>query len=194
MREFEPLTTVTAMNFDLSRLVLRLARPEDAVCLCALGIQVFLDTYATEGIRPSIAREVLDAFSVDTWASMIMQRGTSLEVAEYENHLVGFNQVTLCAAHKMVLHKTQAELCRLYVQEPFTGRGVGRALLGSAEALTSKHGASVLWLTAWVHNHRARQFYAAHGYVDHGATEFRFQGETHENRVLAKVLPAQNAV
>ena len=181
------------MSFDISGLELRPARPEDAVCLSVLGIQVFLDTYATKGIRPSIAREVLEAFSVDTWADMVTAPGTSIEVAEYENHLVGFNQVSLGAAHERVPHKIQAQLCRLYVQEPFTARGVGRALLRSAEDVASKHGAGVLWLTAWVHNHRARQFYAAHGYVDHGATEFRFQGEAHENRVVAKVLPVQFA-
>jgi hypothetical protein len=51
------------MNFNFSRLTIRTAANDDALCLGVLGIQVFLDTYATEGIRPSIAREVLAALS-----------------------------------------------------------------------------------------------------------------------------------
>ena len=42
---------------------LRPARPDDALCLSVLTMQVFLDTYATEGIRPSLAREVLTSYA-----------------------------------------------------------------------------------------------------------------------------------
>ena len=42
-------------------LSLRIATEADALCIGVLAMQVFLETYATEGIRPSIAREVLDA-------------------------------------------------------------------------------------------------------------------------------------
>ena len=36
--------------------LLRAARPDDALCLSVLAMQVFLHTYATDGIRPQIAR------------------------------------------------------------------------------------------------------------------------------------------
>ncbi len=51
-------------------------------------------------------------------------------------------------------------------------------------------GASVLWLTPWVHNTRALAFYGRRGYQDHGPIWFRFEGEAHENRVFAKALPS----
>jgi diamine N-acetyltransferase len=38
--------------------VLRVAGPADAPRIGVLATQVFLDTYATDGIRPSLAREV----------------------------------------------------------------------------------------------------------------------------------------
>ncbi|MDP9029793.1 MAG: GNAT family N-acetyltransferase, partial [Pseudomonadota bacterium] len=41
----------------LPDMLIRDARPEDALCVGVLGMQVFLDTYATEGIRDSIAAE-----------------------------------------------------------------------------------------------------------------------------------------
>ena len=104
------------------------------------------------------------------------------------NHMVGFAQVTLAARHALAPAGTQAELLRLYVQEPFTGAKVGTQLLVRAEALAASAGASVLWLTPWVHNHRALAFYSGRGYADYGLTYFNLQGESHENRVLAKAV------
>jgi diamine N-acetyltransferase len=179
------------MNFDRSRLMLRPARPDDALCLGVLATQVFLDTYATAGIRPAIAHEVLAAFSTDTCAELIGRPGGGVQVAEVDHHLVGFFQLDGAATHELAPKGSQAELVRLYVQEPFTGRGIGTALLHAAEAFARTRGVEVLWLTPWVHNRRAIAFYVARGYRDHGTTPFHMDGETHENRVMARVIGAR---
>ena len=59
---------INTTSFDL---VLREAVVEDSLCVAVLGLQVFLDTYATEGIRDSIAREALEAFSQASIAGII---------------------------------------------------------------------------------------------------------------------------
>ena len=166
----------------------RSAVADDALCLSVLAMQVFLDTYATQGIRPAIAREVLSAYSQDAFASALGDHGARLLCAEHAGHLVGFAQVTFAATHALAPAGVQAELLRLYVQEPFTGQGVGTLLLAQAEGAACAAGATVLWLTPWVHNHRALQFYARRGYQDHGLTQFTFEGESHDNRVVAKSL------
>lgn len=168
--------------------IVRDARPDDALCLGVLGLQVFLDTYATAGIRPSVAREVLATFSTEAMTACLHDPAMRLLVAEQDGHLVGFAQVTLGAAHDLAPPGPPAELLRLYVQEPFTGGGLGTRLLRAAEAAAAARGARVMWLTPWVHNQRARAFYAARGYVDQGLTWYRFEGESHENRLLARLL------
>ena len=40
-------------------IIFRPATPADALCLGVLSTQVFLDTYATQGVSPSLAREAL---------------------------------------------------------------------------------------------------------------------------------------
>ncbi len=167
---------------------LRAAEPGDALCLSVLAMQVFLDTYATEGIRPAIAREVLSNYSQDAFNAALADPRSRWCVAERSGHLIGFAQVTLGATHGLAPAGQQAELLRLYVQEPFTGMQVGTLLLTCAERLASEGGASVLWLTPWVHNHRAIAFYIRRGYEDFGLTQFVFEGESHENRVHAKRL------
>lgn len=175
---------------SLTGVTLRAAVPDDALCLSVLSIQVFLDTYATVGIRPAIAREVLATYSESVFRQAIAQREVRVVVAERAGNLVGFSQVTLGASHHLAPAGTQAELLRLYVQEPFTGARIGTQLLANAERLASADGASVMWLTPWVHNHRALDFYQRRGYQDFGLTWFTFEGESHENRVYAKRIAA----
>ena len=178
------------MNLSPDDVTLRPAQAADALCLSVLAIQVFLDTYATEGIRPTVAREVLSTYATTAFDAALAARDTVIVVAERQAHLVGFAQVTLGAAHEQAPAGRPAELLRLYVQEPFTGRHLGTRLLQAAEQAALRAGMQVMWLTPWVHNHRALAFYARRGFTDHGATWFRFEGEAHENRVLAKALQA----
>ncbi len=109
-------------------------------------------------------------------------------MAELTGHLVGFAQITVGAVHELAPIGRQSELLRLYVQEPFTGHQIGTRLLEASEQLAADSGASVLWLTPWVHNVRALNFYARRGYQDYGLTYCTFEGETHENRLYAKHL------
>lgn len=177
----------------LASIELRRAVPEDSLCLSVLAMQVFLDTYATEGIRPALAREVLSSYSQANFSEAIADPRAQVIVAENKGHMVGFAHVTLFACHEIAPNGVQAELLRLYVQEPFTGVKVGTKLLAEAENLAASAGVTVMWLTPWVHNHRALAFYARRGYADFGLTYFTFEGESHENRVFAKPLHAPSS-
>ena len=179
------------MTSSSAAVTLRVAEPSDAICIAVLATQVFLDTYATEGIRLSIAQEALQHFSPSAISERIADSSTTFIVAESSSHLVGFAQLTVGPAHLLVPAEATAELDRLYVHERFSGKGIGTALLRRTEHLASVQGASTLWLTAWVGNHRALAFYAVREYTDLGATMYLFQDEQFENRVLAKSLHAR---
>ncbi len=169
---------------------IRHAIPQDALCIGVLGMQVFLDTYATEGIRCAIAKQALHAFAPESIAQLIEQPGTALVVAEVNNHLVGFAQIQLGTGHALIDTPNVAELQRLYIQERFTGQGIGVQLLQAAEQLAAHEGAAMLWATVWVGNERALGFYPRRGYAVLGAPTYTFQGESHENRLFGKVLSA----
>jgi diamine N-acetyltransferase len=167
---------------------LRAASTADASCLAVLATQVWLDTYATDGIRETIAAEVLQSFSPQTIGALIAEPAVTFVLAENNAHLIGFAQWTAGARHALVNGVNPAELDRLYVQERFAGRGIGTLLLEASERAARSQGVDALWLQAWVHNDRALRFYAKHTYVDLGSTDFRMGVEVHENRVLAKQL------
>ena len=151
-------------------------------------MQVYLNTYATEGIRALLVREIHAQLSIAAISELISSVGTSFILVERAGHLIAFAQITFGATHELVGELNAVELDRLYVQERFTGQGVGKALLNHVEALAASSGASKLWLTAWVKNLRALRFYRAQGYADVGMTMYRFEHEAHENRLFVKAL------
>lgn len=167
----------------------RTAELSDALCIGVLGIQVFLDTYAPEGTRPALAREVLQNFSMPAIQAQMESPWTAFILAERAGHLIGFAQLTHCAGHPLVPFERAAELNRLYVHQRFMSRGVGTTLLQGAEALAGTQGAAALWLTAWVENARAVGYYPKRGYADVGASTYTFEGDDYENRVFVKELP-----
>jgi len=168
----------------------RRAGPSDADCLSVLATQVFLETYATSGIRMALVREAEAHYSISTFTERLRLPHGRTVLAERDGHLIAFAEVVLGARHRLVPQDDAAELTRLYVQSPFLRQGVGRRLLAHAETLAANEDTSTLWLTAWVGNARALTFYASQGYALLGSTPYVFEGEVFENRLFAKSLRA----
>jgi GNAT superfamily N-acetyltransferase len=171
---------------DPDAITFRAAVPADALCLGVLSTQVFLDTYATHGVHPALAREALAQHGVAVYDALLAEPDETILVAERAGHLVGFAQVKDGVGGALVPAPAAAELRRLYVQERFTGRGVGRDLLRQAEKAAAARGADTLWLKAWEGNTRALHFYPRCGYDDVGGTVYTIEGEDFPNRVFAK--------
>ncbi|HEY8880099.1 MAG TPA: GNAT family N-acetyltransferase [Roseateles sp.] len=167
---------------------LRPGTPDDAVTISALAIQVFLDTYTVQGIRPDMAREALREYAAEAFDARLREPGRRFVLAERETALLGFAEVRLAAQPAPAGDIAGAELIRLYVQPAAQGLGVGRRLIRAAEALAAEARMDALWLTAFDGNHRALAFYAREGYADIGATTYSFEGNTYGNRVLARDL------
>jgi len=107
---------------------LRTALPDDALCLGVLATQVFLDTYATAGIRPLLAREVQAAFSTEAMSALIVRERTIVRLAEFDGHLIGFAVTVIGAAHDLAPSNAPAELDKRLPYDP----AKARALLAEA--------------------------------------------------------------
>jgi ribosomal protein S18 acetylase RimI-like enzyme len=179
-----------AASLPTSGVRIRAAVPPDAPRCAALATQVWLDTYARDGIREALADYVLRELTVERMQALLGDPHTRILVAERDAHLVGLAVLMTKRAPPGRDDANAAEIDRLYVQEAWCGRGVGTQLLGAIERLATGERIGELWLSAWAHNTRALRFYARRGYADIGATHFALDGERHENRVLAKAVAA----
>jgi diamine N-acetyltransferase len=173
------------LSDDPPGFVIRRATVDDAACIAALGMQVFLDTYATKGVWPSIARDALGGFSLASIQFQLANTTGFFLVVEQGNCIVAFAQVAR-PMHEKPDGAIYIE--RFYVQEPFTRKGLGKALLLRVEAIGRAEGATAITLVAWAGNPRALGFYASQGYADVGESVYTFEDESYENRKFLKVL------
>ncbi|MCH8619642.1 GNAT family N-acetyltransferase [Undibacterium sp. TS12] len=170
------------------QLIIRKAETADVSALTVLILQVWLDTYVRQGVRPSIADYVLSELTTARTAAYLAQEHTHILLAEVDGHLVGYCQTVNGKCCTQIPGEFQAELDHLYVHPAFFGRGIGRCLLGEAEAHLRSQGVQQVWLTAWVGNDKALRFYPQAGYADIGATIFQMKDEELANRIFCKTL------
>ncbi len=165
------------------RPVVRKAVPEDAARLAVLATQVWLHTYATEGVSADIADYVLAHITPELQLAAIQDPATQVWVAEQGAHLVGMAVSKVgepCADDP----GASVELQTLYVQEHFLRFGVGRQLLDAAQVHAWQGADSPLWLTVNAQNANAIAFYARMGYRQVGTAYFTVGQGRHENHVL----------
>jgi len=154
-------------------LIIRKAKIGDAANVASIGITVWVDTYATDGVRDTLSKYVFTEFSVKNIKHMISTQ--NVLVVEIDGHILGYS-VTEKSVEK------RAELKALYVLPRFQNQGIGRELLNSARSFS----ANGLWLTCWQHNKSALKFYRKNGFKRCGEEYINLEGEKHLNFVLER--------
>ncbi len=168
--------------------IVRMARVDDAACIAVLATQVWLHTYATQGISAAISHYTRTELIPEKYLALLNDPRARLWVAEREACLIGFVVVQFDVPCP-IRAPASAELQTLYVQEHFVGQGVGRQLLGVAEEMARTQTGLPLWLTVNVNNARAIEFYGRQGYTALGTSDFLMGDQRHENHVLIGGAP-----
>jgi ribosomal protein S18 acetylase RimI-like enzyme len=174
---------------DAYPVIIRRARHDDAARIAVLATQVWLHTYATEGISAGIADYTRTQITPEKYLAIQNDASSHIWVAERGAHLIGFAVLKLgvpCPTSASTL----AELQTLYVQAHFVGQGVGRQLLSVAEKTAFNLAGMPLWLTVNAHNAQAIGFYIHQGFTKQGTTDFVLEGQRHENHVLIACTPS----
>lgn len=126
--------------------MIRKAQSKDAINLAALSIQVWLETYAVEGIRVEYANYALTTFTKDHFENLIQQPQYRLFVSEEDDVLQGYALVNLDSHFKN--KKNGFEIDKLYVHSKFKGLGLARQLLSEVALKCGDR----FWLYTWVEN------------------------------------------
>ncbi|WCE30928.1 GNAT family N-acetyltransferase [Vibrio sp. SCSIO 43137] len=158
--------------------MIREAKPTDCVDLAALSIQVWLHTYATDGVREKISRYVLNNFTEQQFLNFLNRPEIKVLVYIKDEHLVGFVTVDLTSEYES--EGNGYEISTLYVSEHFHGMGIGRQLLCKVQAQFGLP----FWLSTWEGNVNAIGFYHKLGFKMIGEVNFDLDGEFYNNHVL----------
>jgi ribosomal protein S18 acetylase RimI-like enzyme len=165
----------------------RKAELADALRLSVLYKQVYIQTYATEGVTTEFANFISKQFAVEKIENTIINHPDNIILAVYKDNLVGVAEIELnkkCPVNNII----GPELNKLYVLEWFCGMGVGHGLLKEIEKIVSGKGIKEMWLWVYILNERAISFYERQGYQWIGNAFFQMEFNKYENKVLVKKL------
>jgi diamine N-acetyltransferase len=160
--------------------VIRLAEKKDCINLTVLSIQVWLETYAIEGIKTEYSKYVIATFTEKYFLDLLTNSQYRLIVSVSEETLQAFVLVNLTS--KFEEHNYGFEIEKLYVHSHFKGKGLGRRLLSEVEKKFGKP----FWLYTWVEN-ESNKFYKHLGFKMVGQLHFQFANSLIENNVYAFV-------
>lgn len=163
--------------------MIRQAQKRDCINLAALSLQVWLQTYATGGLRLKISQYALSTFTELHFLEILHNKSCDIWVYIKEDHLVGFVAVNLASHFNNNDNANGFEVTTLYVSEHFQGQGIGRQLL---DKVKEQYGLS-FWLSTWIHNFKAINFYNNLNFSLIGQLNFNIDGELHENHVFSSV-------
>lgn len=161
-------------------MLIRRAIPSDAATIAHLGRRTFIDTFARFN-RPDDMSMYLDrTYSEELQRREIGDPAWTTLLAEDEGRAVGFAQLRDDGP--------RVEVARLYVDAPWHGRGVARALMDEIERLAREQARQAIWLGVWEHNARAIRFYEKCGFRDTGSHPFILGTDLQTDRVMTKEL------
>jgi len=163
---------------------IRNAELSDIENLTVLKLQVWIATYATEGIRKEFADYVLSEFTIEKTQNTILDTNLITLIAESDNHLIGCIEIKFNSIDAIPQVKDHPEISVLYVLERFFRVGVGTKLLKEALSIIKKMNFHSAWLSVYYKNERAISFYRKNNFDIIGATFFKMQKNQYENKVM----------
>lgn len=135
-----------------------------------------IDAYCAEAYQPDIQRrEILDS-------------GWVTSLAECEGRLIGFVQIRLHSPNACIPDPGPAEINRIYLMQPWQGKGVADQLLEHSLQALMAGGTRWVWLGVWERNPRAIAFYRKYLFSEMGEQNFQLGSDIQRDLVMARNL------
>src|SRR4051812_19648727 len=168
---------------------IRRASPIDAAALAQFGARTFYEAFAAENTPEDMERHLASA-----WSPALQQAELrdplldTLLALDSRDAITGFAQLRAEYGPACVHTLRPVELKRFYIDSPYHGRGLARALMDEVERSARARGAFELWLGVWERNERAQAFYRKCGFEQVGTQIFVVGSDPQTDLVMLRRL------
>ena len=176
------------MNDPTQQFEIRQATVADAAVLAEFGARTFRDTFAKDNTPEDMDRHLAATWHPDLQRAEIQDESLDTLLAWSGNALAGFAQVRDRHGPECVPTRQPIELKRFYVDMPWQGRGLARALMNAVETRARARGGRELWLGVWERNERAQAFYRKCGFEKVGTQIFIVGLDPQTDHVMLRQL------
>jgi len=155
--------------------------------ISTLAVQVWLDTYAAEGIRTTFSDYIWEELTTKNFQHRFNNRDREYYKVVKDDHLIGFFELNYNSPYGTD-KKLNLEVEKLYIQQNFCGKGIGSKIIDFINSLCSSRNICSFWLSVYENNERAIMFYKKVNFVEIGEIYFELGAEKHRNLVLKRIV------
>jgi GNAT superfamily N-acetyltransferase len=137
----------------------------DAGMLSALAAATFIDTFGTLYDLADL-NAFIAGYTPAAYAAELADPDIGVRLVMIGDVAIGFCKVGPLKLPAPGAAPGAMELRQLYLHRPWHGLGIADVLTDWAKDAARARGAPELWLSVFTDNHRARRFYARHGFAE----------------------------
>jgi ribosomal protein S18 acetylase RimI-like enzyme len=160
--------------------------------LQALARRTFYESFAAVNSEQNMASYMESHFSDEKMTAEILNPNSNFFVALWEEATCGYLKINKGIAQTVLQNGKGLEIERIYIENAFKGRGIGKLFISKAVEVAKLSSANYLWLGVWEHNHQAVQFYEKNGFKPYDKHIFKL-GDDEQTDLLMKLEIHQSA-
>ena len=179
----------------MQKTTMRVATPADARALAAFAERTFRETFAPDNAASDLDMYCQQTFGEAKQLGELSDAACTILLVETEGVPVAYAQLRW-QSHSAAVEQSRcpAELQRFYVDTPWQGQGLAKALMARLMVSLAENDVDVLWLGVWEHNPRAITFYNKHGFQVAGEHKFLLGADMQRDLVMVRPIePLQAA-
>lgn len=137
--------------------------------------------------RPEDLHIFLSGFGVSDWEEQLTDPSFACRIAEVDGVAAGYSKL---GPLKLPVEPDGPALLldQLYIAKEHQGRGIAHALMGWTLEEAARRGATRMYLTVYIDNHRARRLYERYGFEVFGRYDFMVGSHADEDLIMRKLL------
>ena len=166
---------------------IRLANIKDAEQIADISRETFFQTFAPFNTKSDMVLFMSEQFSKEKLIEQVSEKGNTFLLAYVNNKISGYAFLKV-STNGNISNDNAIEISRIYVRDPFIGKGVGKSLMKSAISIAKEMNKRIIWLGVWKYNQRAVLFYTSIGFEKIGEHDFLLGEDLQRDWVMQLLL------
>ncbi len=161
------------------------AKITDAAIISIIGKQTFFEAHETSSPKEELETYLNEKLSEEAISKELNDCENLFYLLFYENELAGYSKIIYNTPPPQLPDTIDAcKLERIYFLEKFYGKKLGLKLFNFNKDLCLQNNQSGMWLTVWIGNERAINFYEKLGFKTIGEIIFKVGNIESPNLVM----------
>ena len=148
--------------------------------LTQIGIETFMEPHGKSASKADVDAYINNTFNEKVFYTELSNPENIYHLIYHENKIAGYSKIILNTPNINITDQNVTKLERLYLLKAYYGKNLAQELFNFNIQLSKKNNQKGVWLTVWIENHRAINFYKKIGFKIVGNSDF-VVSDTHTN-------------